>query len=169
MLRRGISCTDAYCGLHGIAKRQRNIEINQTNISIFRKHYIGRLDITVNNGRILAMQIGNRSSQLFCPFKHLLWFKRSMLLNSILQIRSPDIVHYCIDCIICLDKIINSWQTGMLQSFQDICFLTIVYTIDNLILYFFNYYIRIQSSVSGSVYNASAAGTNLLQYFICIG
>lgn len=116
----------------------RNIKVDQTDISIFLYHNVCRFDVTVQDWRFSRMKIIQNFQKLLHPEQKLFFRKMHLPVTVVLQIMPRNIIHDRINPAIYLDKIINLRQIPMMQIFQDINFNTAVHDVHTVILYLFD-------------------------------
>ena len=108
----------------GVVRRQQfdQPEVHQFNQSTGRQLDVGRLDVAVEYGRVLAVEILQRITQLIGPAKHQLLVEEfplaTALLNQVAQVRPTDEVHHQVLTPTLAEGVGDLGQVGVVQPRQ---------------------------------------------------
>ncbi len=93
-------------------------EIHQNRLPIRGDLHIGRLDIAVDDGRVLVVQVGDGGNKLARPIQDAIYRGNAFFLKNGLQIAAGDKIHHQILRIAHNKMIDHAWKVGMTQSCQ---------------------------------------------------
>ena len=91
-----LRCGIALCladGRHTRPQLHGCVEINETDVPVWGDHHVAGLDIRMNDGRLLLMQIGRHLAELIGPLIGSLLVYRTMLCQVLLHIVTGDVIH----------------------------------------------------------------------------
>ena len=119
LLRRCVTASSQAQGILRLTffKFSGSTKINKYHFSVLLHHHIGRLHITVNNRRILRMEIRQHITQLFSPIYNGFLFLRSVFLHNTFQLPPFYVVHYQQKGFLVFNNIYNIRKIGVMQPF----------------------------------------------------